>query len=106
MNLSEEFIITTDGSRNIILNQRVYAPVYKEADGKKYIDQFEATDRFKPIGYYSKLEHLYNGLLDRCIIESDIHSLDQVMETLKEVREHISEVAIMKQSELNKLMEG
>lgn len=111
MIIDNDYVITTDGSNNIILNQRIYKPVYKEVqDVKKNtlvkaIDHYEATDRFKPVGYYSKLEHLYNSILDRQLIVSGMHDLEQVLKAVKEVREYIGDIAIIRQKDLNMLKE-
>ena len=111
MQIDGDYVITTDGSRNIILNQRVYKPIYREVqDAKKNtlvkaIDHYEATDKFKPVGYYSKLEHLYDSVIDKQLIVSGMKDLEQVMAALKEVRACVKNIAIMKQKDLDNLKE-
>ena len=111
MRIDRDYVITTDGSRNIILNQRVYKPIYREAQNGKgettarVIDHYEPTDKFKPIGYYSKLEYLYDSIIDKQLIISGMKDLEQIMAALEEVRECVKNIAIMKQKELNTIKE-
>ena len=112
MQIDGDYVITTDGSRNIILNQRVYKPIYREAQNGKgettarVIDHYEPTDKFKPVGYYSKLEHLYDSVIDKQLIVSGMKDLERIMAALKEVRACVKNIAIMKQKDLDKLREG
>lgn len=112
MKISDNYIITTDGSRNIILNQRIYKPIYEKLtvinkDGEEEIKSVkigeERTDNFKVIGYYSNLEHLFNAIVDRQLIEDGMEDLGKVMEVLKDVRENIKNLMFQRHDELYKV---
>ena len=112
MKISDNYIITTDGSRNIMLNQRIYKPIYEKLtainkDGEEEIKSVkigeERTDNFKVIGYYSNLEHLFNTIVDRQLIEDGMEDLGKVMEVLKDVRENIKDVVFQRHDELYKV---
>lgn len=108
MNISENYIITTDGSSNIMLNQRIYKPIYevqKDKDGKEVKVKVgkEKTDKFKTVGYYGRLENLFKSIVDKQIIESGMEDLGRVIEVLKDCKEHMKDVEIMRHSELYKV---
>ena len=84
MRISEDYIITTDGSNNIMLNERVYKPIYekqlqKDENGNVVKDKkgndkeisiqigIERTDNFKTIGYFGKVEILLERITNNKI---------------------------------------
>ena len=120
MRISEDYIITTDGSNNIILNQRVYKPIYekqlqKDENGNVVKDKkgndkeisiqigTERTDNFKTIGYFGKMEHLLKRIVDQELIENGMDDVESVIKLFKEIKEELPKIAVMKQKELDAL---
>ena len=118
MRISEDYIITTDGSNNIILNQRVYKPKYekqlqKDENGNVVKDKkgndkeisiqigTERTDNFKTIGYFGKMEHLLKRIVDQELIENGMDDVESVIKLFKELQEEIPKIVVMKQKELD-----
>ena len=118
MIISEDYIITTDGSNNIILNQRVYKPIYekqlqKDENGNVVKDKkgndkeisiqigTERTDNFKTIGYFGKMEHLLKRIVDQELIENGMDDVESVIKLFKELQEEIPKIVVMKQKELD-----
>ena len=117
MRISEDYIITTDGSNNIMLNERIYKPIYekqlqKDENGNVVKDKkgndkeisiqigTERTDNFKTIGYFGKMEHLIKRIVDQELIESGMDDVESVIKLFKELQEELPKIAVMKQKEL------
>lgn len=120
MKISEDYIITTDGSNNIMLNERVYKPIYekqlqKDENGNVVKDEkgndkeisvkvgTERTDNFKTIGYFGKMEHLIKRIVDNELIKSGMDEVESVIKLFKELQEGLPKIAVMKQKELDVL---
>ena len=120
MIISEDYIITTDGSNNIMLNERVYKPIYekqlqKDENGNVVKDKkgndkeisiqvgIERTDNFKTIGYFGKMEHLIKRIVDNELIKSGMDEVESVIKLFKELQEGLPKIAVMKQKELEQL---
>ena len=120
MRISEDYIITTDGSNNIILNQRVYKPIYekqlqKDENGNVVKDKkgndkeisiqigTERTDNFKTIGYFGKMEHLLKRIVDQELIENGMDDVETVIKLFEELQKEIPKIAVKKQKELNQV---
>ena len=120
MKISEDYIITTDGSNNIMLNERVYKPIYekqlqKDENGNVVKDKkgndkeisiqvgIERTDNFKTIGYFGKMEHLIKRIVDNELIKSGMDEVESVIKLFKELQEGLPKIAVMKQKELEQL---
>lgn len=85
--LNEEYRITSDGVRNITLQKMTYIKNIETGE-------LEPTGKYKDIGYYGKLEHCLDGILDREIIVSNVTSLNELIEVIKTVREEIETLKI------------
>ena len=85
--LNEEYRITSDGVRNITLQKMTYIKNIETGE-------LEPTGKYKDIGYYRKLEHCLDGILDREIIVSNVTSLNELIEVIKTVREEIKTLEI------------
>lgn len=85
--LNEEYRITSDGVRNITLQKMTYIKNIETGE-------LEPTGKYKDIGYYGKLEHCLDGILDREIIVSNVTSLNELIEVIKTVREEIKTLEI------------
>lgn len=120
MIISEDYIITTDGSNNIMLNERIYRPIYekqlqRDENGNVVKDEkgndkeisiqvgTERTDNFKTIGYFGKMEHLIKRIIDNELIKSGMDEVESVIKLFKELQEGLPKIAVMKQKELEQL---
>ena len=120
MRMSEDYIITTDGSNNIMLNERVYKPIYekqlqKDENGNVVKDKkgndkeisiqigTERTDNFKTIGYFGKVEILLERILNNGLIKDGMEDIESIIKLLKEIKEDLPKIAVMKQKELDVL---
>lgn len=120
MIISEDYIITTDGSNNIMLNERIYRPIYekqlqRDKNGNVVKDEkgndkeisiqvgTERTDNFKTIGYFGKMEHLIKRIVDNELIKSGMDEVESVIKLFKEIKEDLPKIAVMKQKELDVL---
>ena len=120
MKISEDYIITTDGSNNIMLNERVYKPIYekqlqKDENGNVVKDKkgndkeisvqvgTERTDNFKTIGYFGKMEHLLKRIVDQELIENGMDDVESVIKLFEELQKEIPKIAVKKQKELNQV---
>ena len=120
MIISEDYIITTDGSNNIMLNERVYKPIYekqlqKDENGNVVKDKkgndkeisiqvgIERTDNFKTIGYFGKVEFLLERIINNGLIKDGMEDIESIIKLLKEIKEDLPKIAVMKQKELDQL---
>ena len=120
MKISEDYIITTDGSNNIMLNERVYKPIYekhlqKDENGNVVKDKkgndkeisvqvgIERTDNFKTIGYFGKVEILLERIINNGLIKDGMEDIESIIKLLKEIKEDLPKIAVMKQKELDVL---
>lgn len=120
MKISEDYIITTDGSNNIMLNERVYKPIYekqlqKDENGNVVKDEkgndkeisvkvgIERTDNFKTIGYFGKVEILLERIINNGLIKDGMEDIESIIKLLKEIKEDLPKIAVMKQKELDVL---
>ena len=120
MIISEDYIITTDGSNNIMLNERVYKPIYekqlqrdengnvvkdKKGNDKEISIQIgtERTDNFKTIGYFGKVEILLERIINNGLIKDGMEDIESIIKLLKEIKEDLPKIAVMKQKELDVL---
>lgn len=120
MKISEDYIITTDGSNNIMLNERVYKPIYekqlqKDENGNVVKDKkgndkeisiqvgTERTDNFKTIGYFGKVEILLERIINNGLIKDGMEDIESIIKLLKEIKEDLPKIAVMKQKELDVL---
>lgn len=120
MRISEDYIITTDGSNNIMLNERVYKPIYekqlqKDENGNVVKDKkgndkeisiqigIERTDNFKTIGYFGKVEILLERIINNGLIKDGMEDIESIIKLLKEIKEDLPKIAVMKQKELDVL---
>lgn len=120
MKISEDYIITTDGSNNIMLNERVYKPIYekqlqKDENGNVVKDKkgndkeisiqvgIERTDNFKTIGYFGKVEILLERIINNGLIKDGMEDIESIIKLLKEIKEDLPKIAVMKQKELEQL---
>ena len=120
MIISEDYIITTDGSNNIMLNERVYKPIYekqlqKDENGNVVKDKkgndkeisiqigTERTDNFKTIGYFGKVEILLERIINNGLIKDGMEDIESIIKLLKEIKEDLPKIAVMKQKELDVL---
>ena len=120
MKISEDYIITTDGSNNIMLNERVYKPIYekqlqKDENGNVVKDKkgndkeisvqvgTERTDNFKTIGYFGKVEILLERIINNGLIKDGMEDIESIIKLLKEIKEDLPKIAVMKQKELDAL---
>lgn len=120
MRISEDYIITTDGSNNIMLNERVYKPIYekqlqrdengnvvkdKKGNDKEISVQvgIERTDNFKTIGYFGKVEILLERIINNGLIKDGMEDVESIIKLLKEIKEDLPKIAVMKQKELDVL---
>ena len=120
MIISEDYIITTDGSNNIMLNERVYKPIYekqlqKDENGNVVKDKkgndkeisiqvgIERTDNFKTIGYFGKVEILLERIINNGLIKDGMEDIESIIKLLKEIKEDLPKIAVMKQKELDVL---
>lgn len=120
MRISEDYIITTDGSNNIMLNERVYKPIYekqlqKDENGNVVKDKkgndkeisvqvgTERTDNFKTIGYFGKVEILLERIINNGLIKDGMEDVESIIKLLKEIKEDLPKIAVMKQKELDAL---
>ena len=118
MRISEDYIITTDGSNNILLIERIYKPIYekqlqKDENGNVVKDKkgndkeisiqigTERTDNFKTIGYFGKMEHLLKRIVDQELIENGMDDVESVIKLFKELQEELPKIVVMKQKELD-----
>lgn len=118
MKISEDYIITTDGSNNIMLNERVYKPIYekqlqKDENGNVVKDKkgndkeisvqvgTERTDNFKTIGYFGKVEILLERIINNGLIKDGMEDIESIIKLLKEIKEELPKIAVMKQKELD-----
>ena len=118
MRISEDYIITTDGSNNIMLNERIYRPIYekqlqrdengnvvkdKKGNDKEISIQVgtERTDNFKIIGYFGKMEHLIKRIVDNELIKSGMDEVESVIKLFEEIKEDLPKISVMKQKELD-----
>lgn len=117
MRISEDYIITTDGSNNIMLNERIYRPIYekqlqrdengnvvkdKKGNDKEISIQVgtERTDNFKTIGYFGKVEILLERIINNGLIKDGMEDIESIIKLLKEIKEDLPKIAVMKQKEL------
>lgn len=120
MRISEDYIITTDGSNNIMLNERIYKPIYekqlqKDENGNVVKDKkgndkeisiqvgTERTDNFKTIGYFGKVEILLERIINNGLIKDGMEDIESIIKLLKEIKEDLPKIAVMKQKELDVL---
>lgn len=120
MRISEDYIITTDGSNNIMLNERIYRPIYekqlqrdengnvvkdKKGNDKEISIQVgtERTDNFKTIGYFGKIEILLERIINNGLIKDGMEDVESIIKLLKEIKEDLPKIAVMKQKELDAL---
>ena len=120
MRISEDYIITTDGSNNIMLNERIYRPIYekqlqKDENGNVVKDKkgndkeisiqvgIERTDNFKTIGYFGKVEILLERIINNGLIKDGMEDVESIIKLLKEIKEDLPKIAVMKQKELDAL---
>ena len=120
MRISEDYIITTDGSNNIMLNERIYRPIYekqlqrdengnvvkdKKGNDKEISVQVgtERTDNFKTIGYFGKVEILLERIINNGLIKDGMEDVESIIKLLKEIKEDLPKIAVMKQKELDAL---
>ena len=120
MRISEDYIITTDGSNNIMLNERIYRPIYekqlqrdengnvikdKKGNDKEISVQVgtERTDNFKTIGYFGKVEILLERIINNGLIKDGMEDIESIIKLLKEIKEDLPKIAVMKQKELDVL---
>lgn len=120
MKISEDYIITTDGSNNIMLNERIYRPIYekqlqKDENGNVVKDKkgndkeisiqvgIERTDNFKTIGYFGKVEILLERIINNGLIKDGMEDIESIIKLLKEIKEDLPKIAVMKQKELEQL---
>lgn len=120
MRISEDYIITTDGSNNIMLNERIYKPIYekqlqKDENGNVVKDKkgndkeisiqvgIERTDNFKTIGYFGKVEILLERIINNGLIKDGMEDIESIIKLLKEIKEDLPKIAVMKQKELDVL---
>ena len=120
MKISEDYIITTDGSNNIMLNERVYKPIYekqlqKDENGNVVKDKkgndkeisvqvgTERTDNFKTIGYFGKVEFILERIINNGLIKDGMEDVESIIKLLKEIKEDLPKIAVMKQKELDAL---
>lgn len=120
MIISEDYIITTDGSNNIMLNERIYRPIYekqlqKDENGNVVKDKkgndkeisiqvgIERTDNFKTIGYFGKVEILLERIINNGLIKDGMEDIESIIKLLKEIKEDLPKIAVMKQKELDVL---
>ena len=120
MRISEDYIITTDGSNNIMLNERIYRPIYKKqlqkdengnvVKDKKGNDKeisvqvgTERTDNFKIIGYFGKVEILLERIINNGLIKDGMEDVESIIKLLKEIKEDLPKISVMKQKELDVL---
>ena len=120
MRISEDYIITTDGSNNIMLNERIYRPIYekqlqrdengnvvkdKKGNDKEISIQVgtERTDNFKTIGYFGKVEILLERIINNGLIKDGMEDIESIIKLLKEIKEDLPKIAVMKQKELDVL---
>ena len=120
MRISEDYIITTDGSNNIMLNERIYRPIYekqlqrdengnvvkdKKGNDKEISVQVgtERTDNFKTIGYFGKVEFLLERIINNGLIKDGMEDVESIIKLLKEIKEDLPKIAVMKQKELDVL---
>lgn len=120
MRISEDYIITTDGSNNIMLNERIYRPIYekqlqrdengnvvkdKKGNDKEISIQIgtERTDNFKTIGYFGKVEILLERIINNGLIKDGMEDVESIIKLLKEIKEDLPKIAVMKQKELDVL---
>lgn len=120
MIISEDYIITTDGSNNIMLNERIYKPIYekqlqKDENGNVIKDKkgndkeisvqvgTERTDNFKTIGYFGKIEILLERIINNGLIKDGMEDVESIIKLLKEIKEDLPKIAVMKQKELDAL---
>ena len=106
MIISEDYIITTDGSNNIMLNERVYKPIYekqlqKDENGNVVKDKkgndkeisiqvgIERTDNFKTIGYFGKVEILLERIINNGLIKDGMEDIESIIKLLKEIKEDL-----------------
>lgn len=85
--LNEEYRITSDGVRNITLQKMTYIKNIETGE-------LEPTGKYKDIGYYGKLEHCLDGILDREIVVSNATTLNELIEVIKTVRKEIKTLEI------------
>ena len=120
MRISEDYIITTDGSNNIMLNERIYRPIYekqlqrdengnvvkdKKGNDKEISVQVgtERTDNFKTIGYFGKVEFLLERIINNGLIKDGMEDVESIIKLLKEIKEDLPKISVMKQKELDAL---
>lgn len=120
MRISEDYIITTDGSNNIMLNERVYKPIYekqlqrdengnvvkdKKGNDKEISVQvgIERTDNFKTIGYFGKVDILLERIINNGLIKDGMEDIESIIKLLKEIKEDLPKISVMKQKELDAL---
>lgn len=120
MRISEDYIITTDGSNNIMLNERIYRPIYekqlqrdengnvvkdKKGNDKEISIQVgtERTDNFKTIGYFGKVEFILERIINNGLIKDGMEDVESIIKLLKEIKEDLPKIAVMKQKELDAL---
>lgn len=120
MIISEDYIITTDGSNNIMLNERIYRPIYekqlqRDENGNVVKDEkgndkeisiqvgTERTDNFKTIGYFGKVEILLERIINNGLIKDGMEDIESIIKLLKEIKEDLPKIAVMKQKELEQL---
>lgn len=117
MRISEDYIITTDGINNIMLNERIYRPIYekqlqrdengnvvkdKKGNDKEISVQVgtERTDNFKTIGYFGKVEFILERIINNGLIKDGMEDVESIIKLLKEIKEDLPKIAVMKQKEL------
>ena len=120
MRISEDYIITTDGSNNIMLNERIYRPIYekqlqRDENGNVVKDEkgndkeisvqvgTERTDNFKTIGYFGKMEHLIKRIVDNELIKDGMEDIESIIKLFKELQEGLPKIVVIKQKELESI---
>lgn len=88
--LTDTYRITSD-KLNIILEEK-----YEKRDGKGKSANFTGQFDYKPVGYFRKLNHLADWLVNMEIYEADITELYDVVNTIEKLRNDIANTLIDK----------
>jgi ACT domain-containing protein len=94
--VGENYIISSD-EYNWVLKEK------KVADPKHHMTKsVESTEKYMPVGYFGKIEHLANSLLQRHLKTSEPNSIEDLINTLHKA-ENVLKIDIINMTNGEKL---
>lgn len=82
--LTDEYYLSNDGKLNLILHER-----YEKRDGKGKHAPLSGEYAFNNAGYFRRLDHVANHLVDKEVYRYEGSELEGIVERIEKLRDEI-----------------